>query len=310
MTSFTTFWTCCLPSLCCFLWSHIGLLAQELNAKVKVQIDPSSNVLIDPQVIRSMENNFSQLLNQTPWTQEVFEPEERILCNFIITIKQNPSPGRYSATAQIISARSVYDSDYESILVNHVDEDWRFQYAESQPLQYSENFFSNNLVSMLAFYAYFVIGMDYDSFGYLGGTDFFQKMQDITLTAQQSNDDAWSKFGSMQNRFRLSENANDTQTESFRNACYLYHRQGLDQFYQTPDKARETVLTQLITIESVVRKSRSSFPLLVNFLNTKGQELIHIFSQGNRDMRQEAFNILSSIDPSRIDKYRQILSAP
>ncbi|MCY4418298.1 MAG: DUF4835 family protein [Cytophagales bacterium] len=308
MTYWNIYNLCYLHSLLVLLLLAPRLWGQELNAQVKVVAAPQAGALIDQGLVQEMSERFTEFLNQSTWTQEQVKPEEKILCNFLITIQENPNPGVYRGTAQIISARPVYQSDYESILLSYIDEEWNFQYSSGQPLQYGENFFESNLVSMLSFYVHLIIGMDLDSFGLKGGTDSFQTMQNISLIAQQSQESSWSKFGeNMQNRYRLMENINSSRMEEFREAFYAYHRKGLDVFYQDPLQARKEILSQLSVIEGVVKRGRGNFPMIGIFLGAKHRELIDIFSSGSMEIRKHAFQILTSIDPSRSEDYRKII---
>jgi len=154
---------------------------QELNCKVVVNSDRVQTT--ERNVFRDMETSFTQFMNDTKWTNDQFSVEERINSNVLITIESMPSIGNYNATVVIQSARPVYNTSYETLLLNFADRDWQFQYTESQPLNYNDNTFSSNLTSMLAFYANIIIGLDYDSFSELGGNPYFSKALNIVTLA-------------------------------------------------------------------------------------------------------------------------------
>ena len=207
---------------------------------------------------------------------------------------------------QIQSARPVYNSTYESILLNFADREWQFEYVESQPLNFSENIFTSNLTSLLAFYAYVIIGLDYDSFGEKSGSEFFQTALNIANNAQPSNRPGWSTLGSTRNRYWLIENLTNGQMQDIRQGLYDYHRQGLDTFIESPDKSRENILTVLEDLQKV-RKTYPNSILVIAFLDAKSDELINIFSKGNIQVRRKAFDILATIDPSKRSDYQQII---
>ena len=171
-----------------------------------------------------MENAFSQFLNSRKWTNDEFQPEERIKCNINITLNQMPSIGSIEGTEQIQAARPIYNTNYESILMNFADRDWVFEYVEYQPLDFNENSYINNLTSMLAFYAYIILGLDYDSYSADGGNNFYQIAQNIVTNAQQSGRPGWSSLESNRNRYWLVENLTNAQINIMRKAWYRYHR--------------------------------------------------------------------------------------
>lgn len=278
---------------------------QELNCRVTVNADQVQTS--DRRVFKDMENAFSQFLNNRKWTNDVFESYERIKCNMIITLQDPKSIGNYEATVQIQSARPVYNSNYETIMLNFADRDWHFEYVESQPLDFNENTYTNNLTSMLAFYAYLVLGLDYDSFSELGGTTYFQKALTVVNNAQQANRPGWNALGSTRNRYWLIENLTNQRMQDIRKGLYNYHRLALDTYEQDRDKSREQILSVLKDLQKI----RDTYPnaiLLIAFLDAKTDELINLFSEGNIQVRRQAFDILSSIDPSKRSQYQKIIN--
>ena len=289
-----------------FFWLvHLGARPQELNCKFVLQIDPRINRPPEQRVVEDIEKELSDFLNQNKWTKESFELPERIVCNFVVTVKENPAPNQYRAHAQLLSVRPIYGTDYQSVLLNYVDEGFRFSYVPGQPLQASPDFFSSNLESMLIFYAYLFIGLDFDSFAPLGGTGYFEKAQQVMTIAQQTNDDNWTSFGSARNRYWLVENLLRKNLEPFRTACYAYHRAALDTFLEDPKKARERVFSELENLEKTLKRSRNSIITTV-FLDTKYQEIINLFSEGDSALRQKTYELMSRIDPGRTESYKEI----
>jgi hypothetical protein len=248
-----------------------------------------------------METSFAQFLNTRKWTNDVYNAIERINCNLVLTIEDMPSIGNFKATVQIQAARPVFDSNYQSLLLNFADRDWQFEYLESQPLEFTENMFTNNITSMLAFYAYIILGLDYDSFGKLQGNPYFEKAFNIVTNAQQSNFSGWKQFDSNRNRYWLAENLMNQQVLPLREAIYTYHRQGMDTFTKSPDEARKNILEALKNIKKV-SEVRPNTIAIIAFLDAKTDEMVNIFSQGDMQVRREAYTILSALDPTKISK--------
>ncbi|MDH5475558.1 MAG: DUF4835 family protein [Cyclobacteriaceae bacterium] len=283
----------------------ILLYGQELNCKVQVNADQVQTS--EREIFKDMETAFSQFMSTRQWTNDVVLPQERINCNLIITINSMPNIGNFSATVQIQSARPIYNSNYESIIFNFADREWDFEYVQSQPINFSENNYVNNLSSLLSYYAYIIIGLDYDSFGELSGAPFFLIAQNIVDNAQQSNRPGWDSFGNARNRYWLAENFNSKPFENLRKGLYKYHRLALDQYEKNPDQTRKEILGVLRT----VKQAKNQFPnsiLVIAFLDAKGTELINIFSEGNLQVRREVYDLLVQMDPSQTDAYKKILN--
>jgi len=280
-------------------------IAQELNSIVTINVGPKIQTT-DRAVFRDMKNALQQFLNTRKWTNDAFRPHEKINCSLLININEMPSIGIFSASVQVQSARPIYNSNYTSLLLNFADRDWEFEYIESQPLEYNDNTYTNNLTSMLAFYAYIITGMDYDSFSELGGTPHFQKALTVVNNAQSSNRPGWQAIGSTRNRYWLVENLINPQMTEVRKSLYSYHRLGLDTFEKTPDKSREIILKGLRD----VKKARDINPnaiLVISFFDAKSKELANIFSDGALPVRKEAYDLIVSIDPSNRSSYDKII---
>jgi hypothetical protein len=170
--------------------------------------------------------------------------------------------------------------------------------VESLPLEYNDNTYITNLTSMLAFYAYIILGMDYDSFSELGGTPYFQRAFQVVNNAQSSNRAGWQSLGSNRNRYALIDNINNPQNADLRKGIYQYHRLALDAFDKTPDQSRQRVLEVLRNLKKLWTINPASI-FVITFLDAKANELVNIFSEGNLQVRREAYDILSSIDPKR-----------
>ena len=280
------------------------LFGQELNFKVVVNAEQVQTT--DRAIFKDMERAFANFLNTRKCTNDNYKNYEKINGTLFLNITKMPSIGNFTANAQITAARPVYNTNYETVLLNFADREWEFEYIESLPLEYNDNTYISNLTSMLAFYAYIVLGMDYDSFGELGGTPYFQKALTVVNNAQPSNRPGWQALGSNRNRYALIENLNNPQMVELRKNTYRYHRQALDTFEKTPDQSRTVVLNVLKNLKTVWTIYPNAI-FVVSFFDTKANELVNIFSDGNLNVRREAYDILNSVDPKR-NIYQKIIS--
>ncbi len=285
--------------------TQVKSLAQELDFTVSINADVVQTT--ERGIFDEMKTAFERFFNDTKWTDDRFDNNEKIKGNLILTIQDQPSIGRFTANAQIQIIRPIYGSSYETILLNFADRDWEFQFTSSQPLQFNENSFSSNLTSMMGFYAYIALGLDYDSFSPLGGAPYYEKALLIVNNAQNSGSSGWGQFQNRRNRYWLIENLRiNNQYQPVRQAIYKYHLQGLDKFLQTPDESRAMILEALKDIQNVNRIIPNSI-LVIAFLDAKNDEIINIFSKGPMDIRRDVYNELLKLDPTRRSKYQKIV---
>jgi hypothetical protein len=278
--------------------------AQELNCKVTINADQIQSS--DRNVFKDMERSFAAFLNSRKWTTDTYRPYEKINCTLFINIGSMPSIGIFLANAQIVAARPVYNTNYETVLFNFADREFEFEYIESQPMEYNDNSYINNLTSMLAFYAYTILAYDYDSFTEMGGNPFVQKMLTVVNNAQGSTHPGWVALGTNRSRFALLDNLNNPQMADIRKGSYKYHRLGLDTFDKTPDQSREQILDVLRN----VKKVWNTFPtaiLVVSFFDAKAVELANIFTDASLAVKREAYDILTALDPKRT-VYQKIMA--
>lgn len=287
--------------LCLALYTE----AQELNCNVIINADRIETS--DRRVFQDMRNAFSQFLNNRKWTNDVFGNEERINCNLVITIEDMPAIGTFRAAVQIQSSRPTYGTGYESLILNFADRDWQFDYNESQPLDFNENSFTSNLTSMLAYYAYIIIGLDYDSFEELGGTDYFELANNQVQLAQESNSPGWKQFDSNRNRYWLAENLLNPIFNPVRENYYNYHRLALDKFAEDREASRKEILEFLKALQKA-NSARPNSILTIAILDAKADEIVNIFSEGEMQVRRQAFEILRTIDPTQGEKFGKILA--
>lgn len=280
-------------------------VAQELNFTVDINAEVVQTT--ERAIFDEMKVAFERFLNDTKWTDQEYRDNEKIKANLLLTIQEQPSIGQFRANAQIQVVRPVYNSTFETLLLNFADRDWEFQFTQSQPLQFNPNSFTNNLTSLLAYYAYVAIGIDYDSFTPLGGSPYYQTALNIVNNAQNSGAVGWGQFQNRRNRYWLIENLfSNNQYEPVRLAFYEYHLNGLDIFQDDPVFARENILDAIKQVEQVNSVLPNAI-LVISFLDAKSDEIVNIFSQGENQIRRDAYNVLLKLDPTRRSKYQKIV---
>lgn len=253
----------------------------------------------------TMQTDITEFMNNRKWTQDKFTIDERIECNIFIVLNQQVSSDEFKGTIQIQSDRPVFNSAYTTHLLNLKDNDFQCQYSESRPLEFNETSNSDNLTNILAYYAYIIIGMDYDSFSPDGGTPYFEKAQHIVNNSQNAKEKGWKSFESERNRYWLVENLLNKSYSGFRDCMYEYHRQGLDMMADKPEEGRANVAESLKGIQKVFRRNPSVYILQV-FFDAKKDEIANVFSKSFPDERDRVLAILNEVDPSNASVYDKI----
>ncbi len=280
-----------------------SLSAQELNCDV--QINSQKVQSVDQRVITEMQRAIRDFMNQRRWTNDNFKIEERIKCTIFLTLEG--TVGNYTATAQIVANRPVYGTSYETRLLNYLDRDWGFNYVEGQPLDFQMGSFQNNLTSLLAYYAYIIIGLDYDSFSKLGGKIYYNLAQQVGQNGAQGGLKGWNQFDGTNTRFFLLENIMSQQFAAFREAFYDYNRKGLDNYTEKPEEARTYLLEMLRKIKVAFDQRPQSIFINI-FMDMKADEFINIMKEATKpEQKQEAFTLLTQIDPTKTEKYQALI---
>lgn len=273
-----------------------SLSAQEIVFDVRITTPTLQ--LVDPKVFKTMEAQVIELVNTRRWTENEYLPDERIKCNVQINITKEQSETSFEAELTIQATRPVYGSNYETILLNHVDRDFTFSFEEARPLIYSENQYTDNLTHVLAFYVYLILGLDNDSFSPFGGDQMYIKAQEIISVVPGSNPPrGWRANDGNRNRYWLAENIQSPRVRSFRKSFYDYHRLGLDVMHKDAVAGRAAISEALDEIEKV-NVSYPSAPILIAFVNAKSSELVDIFIQAPPPEKQKVYRVLTKIDPS------------
>ena len=300
------------PMYKCFFTALIGLLfllpaqAQELD--VNVTVNTPTLQLADPRVFQDLKAAIQAFMNNQKWTNESYQPEERIKVNLVLTVSQEFSANSFGGELAIQAVRPVYGSSYETPLLSHNDRDVTFTYEQFQPLEYSEASFNDNLSSILAFYAYTIIGLDYDSFVSFGGDNYFQTAQEVLNAVPQSiaaSNKGWRSIDGNRNRYWIIENILSPRVRNFRQAYYDYHRQALDIMYKDVASGRILLLK---AIEDVVQVNQN-YPnamIVQMFTNAKSNEIVEIFKQGTPTEKNRIVQAMSRIDAANASKYRAI----
>ena len=287
------------------IWLPSISWAQDLNCDVTVNADQIQTS--DRNVFRDMETTIENFMNGRDWTPDEFKVEERIKCSLSITLVEMPTIGSFKATVQIRSSRPTFNTNYESILFNFADRDWAFTYVESMPLNFNQNSYTSNLTSMLAFYAYIVLGLDYDSFGELAGEQYYQVAQIIVNNAAQSGFSGWSALESTRSRFALIDDLTNQQMQALRSGIYKYHRLGLDLFEEEPEKTRTNVIEVLESIRAIKSRYPGSI-FVISFFDAKTDELVNIFDNASMQEKRKAYNLLVELNPNKTDVYSKIIN--
>jgi hypothetical protein len=287
----------------------VKLFAQEFNCQVSVLTDAKVEVSSTEQdIIKQMKQSVYDFMNNTQWTVDQFKTEERINLNIQIQIKTIPSTGNYTGYIQIQYNRPAFNSNYNSPLFNFQDENVAFSFSRNAVLLYNENQFKDNLTSILAFYAYFVLGMDYDSFSLKGGSQYFSKAQQIVTNAQVSGAAGWNATDQKKrNRYWMVENILQPAFEPLRECNYMFHRKGIDQLYENKVAAKKAMFDALNKLTPIVQRNPNNFNTL-NFLNSKILEFKNVLSDSEIKEKTDFVNLLKKLDSGNSTLYQEILN--
>ena len=280
------------------------LKAQELQCDVRV----SSNKVqgSDKTIYQHLQTSLYEFINNTKFTEINFRQAEKIECSMLVDVTGRE--GDY-ITAEISLAlrRPVYKSNYSTPMFNYIDRKFTFEYTEGQTLDFNPNTYISNLTSTIGFYVYLFLGLDFDSFSPNGGTPFFEIAETIANAAPQEagGDNGWSSTG-RQNRHAIISDINNSTYQPLRQFLYEYHRQGLDVMAEHPEQGRESILSALNDLRSVYERNSMCYFLQL-LIESKRDEIIQIYSQGEMKIRTEAANIMKQIDPSQSSRYDAML---
>lgn len=291
----------------CTSFLQIGT-AQELNVNLRVSTPQIQAT--DPQIFKELESELNDFLNNRAFTDLTYENQERINCSFQLTIKEALDDVTFSAELSVQSSRPVFNSDYETTIINHLDRDILFTYTQGQSIQITRTSYLDNLSALLTFYGYLIIGMDYETFVPLGGEEYFNILENTVNAVPPSEAGkfkGWRAMDGNRNRYWIAENLMNPRVVEFREALYQYHRKGLDQCHSDPEACRLEIFAALQAIDEVHRAYPNSIIVQI-FMSAKGQEIVDIFSKATREERNQVYQILSRLDPANLNTYRPLRS--
>ena len=286
--------------------------SQELQANVTVlanRVGPNVN----KQVFQTLQTALYDFLNNRKWTNESFASNEKIACNFLLNLSGSTDNNTYSATLTVQGGRPIFNSSYQSPLINLMDESVSFRYIQFQALDFNETRvqgtdpLASNLTAIFAYYVHVILGLDFDSFALRGGDPYYQKALNIVNNAPEGNSvSGWKPFDGVRNRYWLIENLTNSKYNPLHDAIYNYYRQGLDQMYDHENEARASILKALISLNDI----NTEFPNIMFmqfFFQGKATEISNVFKKGTPDEKSRAFDLLTRLDIPNINRYKQDL---
>jgi len=285
--------------------------SQEIQSRITVVSNKISTVT-DKKVFQTLQTVLTNFVNNRKWTNDAFQQNEKINCNFLINLEKEVGDHVYEASLTVQAARPVYNTTYESPLINFQDDKFAFRYQEFQPIEFNENRIQGsdpvaaNLTAVLAYYVYIILGMDYDSYSLRGGDPYFQKAWNIVNNAPEGGAiKGWKQFDGSRNRYFLAENINNSRYALMHDAIYAYYRNGLDAFYGNEDEGRSGILNCLNFLNTLNTESPNSM-VLQFFFQGKSNEMIKIFSKANPDIKKRASDLLVKLDITNASAYKDM----
>lgn len=281
--------------------------SQELNCNVQISAQRIQGS--NRQVFETMQRDIYEFMNSTVWTNNVYSYAERIDCNILINLNDQLSADEFRGTIQIQLRRPVYNTTYNSTMLNFIDNNFQFRYVEFQPLEFDPGTHRSNLVSVLAYYSYIILGVDYDSFSPLGGSEFFQIAEKIVSNAQNAPEPGWKPYDASRNRNRywLVKNILDKEYEGVRKFIYEYNINGLDKMESRITEARTNMVESLRLLQDVYRRKPDPFMYFLQIIiDAKSDEIVNIYSEAFPEEKSRVIQILTEIDPANKTKYEKI----
>ncbi|WP_395617758.1 DUF4835 family protein [Aquirufa sp.] len=290
-----------------FLLSSWAVQAQELLTSISINTE---QLQLDQQrggsnVYAELQKTMQEFMNGRRWSSDNFSPEEKIKLNINLLLTKSSAQGDIEATARVQVLRPVFGTSYETVLLNFVDRNFNFKYQLGNPITYNDNNYTDNLSSLMAYYAYLGLTYSYDSFGTRGGEPFVQKLNNLTNLAQNSGS-GWGVMSDVRSRIGVSENLINQNLQPMRDIYYDYHRLYLDKMTENPDATRKGILEILKQIRQInsIRPGAASIRV---FFEAKAEEIISLLDEALPAERQQAFTYLSTLDPIRTEAYRRLI---
>ena len=276
--------------------------AQEIDFQVII-----NSSLVDQtnqKIFETLEKSLNEFINNNIWTNEKISNKEKISCSIIINLTKYES-SNFEGTFQIQSSRPIFNSNYNSTIMNIIDKDISFNYQEFQPLYYNSSIFSSNLISLVSFYTFVIIGLDADSFQLNSGTKYYNEAQKILNLAQQNNVKGWNQVDGSRNRFWIIDSLMSKTYEVFRSIIYNYHRNGMDLMIDEPQLAKKNILEALSLFNKIYLVRPNSY-LVQTFFDAKSDEIVDILSGGPILKISKTIKILNKVSPFFGSKWKNI----
>lgn len=280
--------------------------AQELNCQVEVNTDKVQGY---ESLFQNLQQAMNDYLNTTRFTNTQFSPVEKIQCRLFLTVNEYTTDDVVKGDLQIQSTRPIYNSAYNSTLLNFKDNKIEFSYRENEPLIFTENTMENNLTAILNYYAYLILALDFDSFSPRGGDPWFERLATIVQQAQSSGEVGWKTFEDNRNRAAVLAAYTEPNTSVLRDMLYQYHRKGLDEMSISPDKGRATITKSLEALKRVYEVAPMSVGLSM-WRDSKLDEVVNIYSKGTQDEREGVYQLLMDIYPAEQSRLVNIKNPP
>tara|TARA_B100000989_G_scaffold52573_1_gene35085 strand:+ start:25 stop:915 length:891 start_codon:yes stop_codon:yes gene_type:complete len=278
------------------------VISQELNAQVVVNSDLVNQT--NQQIFKTLERTLKEFINSQVWTEQVFLNQEKINCSFVFNLSAY-SNDQFEATLQVQSERPIYQTNYDSPVLNFLDKDITFSYQEFQPLFFNESSFESNLISLISFYAYVIIGLDADTFLQNGGNRYFEKARQVANLAQSSVRKGWKPGDGLRNRFWLIDSLRSNTFKEYRQTMYNYHRSGLDQMTNDPIAGKKALMRSIQDLEPLFQRRPNAF-LLQLFFDAKVEEIVNLFQDGPKIDFKKTEDVLKKIAPFFGSRWKQI----
>lgn len=276
--------------------------AQEVNASVVVNAEQTGVESL--QVFKTLERDLTEFINESSWTNNVFANQERIDCSFVIIVSEYDND-IFTATLQVQASRPTFGSNYSSPIYNYNDRQFSFNYREFQPLNFSPNSFESNLVSVIAFHVYTILGLDASTFSLNGGDDYYQTAKQIVNTAASGNFQGWKASDGNQSRYQINEALISPIYSAFHNVMYDYHRKGLDMMHENPKTGKENIAKAINQLKEINDRRPNSF-LLRTFFDAKAEEIQAIFSDGPNVAIDDLVQNLTRMAPTKRENWSKI----
>ena len=285
-----------------------GVSAQELKCTVTVNSDKVQGT--NKQMFTTLQQSITEFINTQRWTDMTFAERERIECSMLIIVNSVTTEGLFKCEMQVQSKRPVYNTSYQTPLINYKDNDFYFQYQEFDRIEFIPTQFTTNLAALLAYYCYLIIGTDMDSYSRLGGTPYYQMCENIVTLAQgasleQGEQDGWKAMSSKKTRYALINNLMDEAFHPYREFIYTYHRLGLDEMAQNTANARARIAENISVLQEANRARPGAY-VVYTFTDAKNDEIAQLFQKGTSDEKKKVYDVMMAIDPTRQAVYDRI----